>query len=150
MRPHILIVDDEPASLLALSEALRHRLPQVVVDTATTAAPALTLIADTDYDVIICDVIMPGMDGIALLKEAQRRRPETVVVMVTAGGSEREHQALYHGAYAFIEKPLEIDRLTSVIGLALQRANLLRRVTQENRKSLEESDTTDVDYLLGD
>src|SRR5438876_7266760 len=65
----VLIVDDDPALLQALPQALRLRMGGVTVETADSAAAALERIAVQDYDAIVTDIKMPGMDGLALLAE---------------------------------------------------------------------------------
>ena len=133
---YILIIDDDHAGLLALSEALRIRLDNITVHTASTAENGLSRLETVEYDLVICDVRLPGMDGLSVLKEVQARRPDTPVVIVTAGALEREEQALYGGAYAFIEKPLQISHFISVVEHALDRTDLARRVKEENAKSV--------------
>ena len=64
----ILIVDDDPALLRALPEALRLRMDGVEIETCDSAKRALQMIAARDYDVIVSDIKMPGMDGLALLE----------------------------------------------------------------------------------
>src|SRR5213080_3409714 len=111
---HILIVDDDPALLQALPQALRLRMDGVTVDVADSAAAALDRIAARDYDAIVTDIKMPGMDGLALLAEIRGRQPDTPTLMITGHG---EHdlavQALRGGAYDLIEKP--IDRVRGVV-----------------------------------
>ena len=68
MSLHVLIVDDDPVLLRALPETVLARMQDVLVETADTAREALKRIAETDYDAIITDVKMPGMDGLALLQ----------------------------------------------------------------------------------
>ena len=65
----VLIVDDDPALLHALPETVRTRMRDVLVETTDTAQEALKRIAEKDYDAIITDLKMPGMDGLALLNE---------------------------------------------------------------------------------
>src|SRR5439155_25306763 len=76
----VLIVDDDPALLQALPQALRLRMGGVTVETADSAAAALERIAVQDYDAIVTDIKMPGMDGLALLAERRTRRPDTATV----------------------------------------------------------------------
>src|SRR5947209_16071880 len=83
---HVLIVDDDAALLEALPEALRLRIGGVTVDTADSAAAALERIAARDYDAIIIDIKMPGMDGLELLAEVRGRRPDTPTLMITGHG----------------------------------------------------------------
>ena len=89
-QPRVLIVDDDPALLQALPQALRLRMGGVKVDTAESGAAALDQIALQDYDAIVTDIKMPGIDGLALLAEIRTRRPETPTLMITGHG---EHTA---------------------------------------------------------
>jgi DNA-binding NtrC family response regulator len=130
------LVDDDRATLRALSETLRLRLGDVGTDMATSAASALRLLNSTRYDVIVSDVIMPGADGMTVLKELQRLHPDVPVILMTGRGLEREEPALYGGAYAFLEKPLDVDRFISVVRAALSRTDLERRVRERNQASL--------------
>src|SRR5438445_714884 len=83
---HVLIVDDDPALLQALPEALKLRMSELMVDTADSAAAALDRIAAQDYNAIVTDIKMPGMDGFALLDEIRARRPDTPTLMITGHG----------------------------------------------------------------
>ena len=73
----VLIVDDDLALLQALPQALRLRMPRVTVDTADSGAAALDRITAEDYDAIVTDIKMPGMDGLELLAEIRTHRPDT-------------------------------------------------------------------------
>jgi DNA-binding NtrC family response regulator len=122
LTPTILLIDDDPASLLALSEALRLRLGDITVDTADSAEDGLSLMASTEYDVIISDVVMPSMSGLGFLKEARRRQPAVQVILITAGEVQVEQEALTSGAHTFVAKPLDIDRFIPVVAHALEQA----------------------------
>ena len=71
--PHILIVDDDTALLQALPQALFLRMPNVNVDTSDSAAGALQLIQSREYDAIVSDIKMPGLDGFDLLALASQQ-----------------------------------------------------------------------------
>jgi DNA-binding NtrC family response regulator len=132
MKPKILIIDDDPGTLLALPEALRSRFPGVAIDVASSAESALLLIQHVQYDVIVSDIIMPGMDGIELLRTALKVRPGSVIVMVTAGDLAREPEAMGHGAFAFVAKPFDVDRFAETISTGLVRAGRLGRVQRQS------------------
>jgi len=135
--PHVLIVDDDPALLAALPEALRLRMDGVTVDTADSGAAALDRIAAREYEAIVIDIKMPGMDGLALLAEIRARRPDTPVLMITGHG---EHalaiQALRGGAYDFIQKPIDRDHFVAALSRAM-RAHALNRRVKDRQVALE-------------
>src|SRR5437879_11597471 len=126
---HVLIVDDDPALLQALPETLRLRMTGVTVDTTDSAAAALERITVRDYDAIVTDIKMPGMDGLTLLAEILARRPDTPTLMITGHG---EHdlavQALRGGAYDFIRKPIDRDPFVGSLRRAMEAHALTRRV----------------------
>ena len=127
--PHVLIVDDDLALLSALPEALQLRMESVLVDTCDTAREALNRIASTDYDAIVSDIKMPGMDGLALLAEIRAVRPKTPTLLITGHG---EHdlalQALRGGAYDFIQKPIDRDYFVAALTRAIQVRQLSRKL----------------------
>jgi len=133
----ILLVDDDTALLDALPEALRLRMNGIQIDTSETAVDALERIKQTDYDAIVSDVKMPGMDGLALLHEIRELRPSTPTLMITGHG-ERELavQALRGGAYDFVQKPIDRDYFIASLERAIQRRVLDRQV-EEQRLALE-------------
>jgi DNA-binding NtrC family response regulator len=133
----LLVVDDDLALLEALSEALRLRMAGVTVDTADSAAVALERIAARDYDAIVTDIKMPGMDGLALLAEIRARRPDTPILMVTGHG---EHalaiRALRGGADDFIQKPIDREAFVASLHRAI-RAHALNRRVKDRQVALE-------------
>jgi signal transduction histidine kinase len=131
---HVLIVDDDVALLQALPQALFLRIQGIKVDTSASAQDALQLIQehDRDYDAIVSDIKMPGMDGIALLTKIQELRPDTPTMLITGHG---EHdlavRALRAGAYDFIQKPIDRDYLVSALQRAIQTHQLRRQVREQ-------------------
>src|SRR5262245_48558398 len=128
----ILIVDDALALLQALPEALRLRMEEVSVDTSESAAGALERIAAVDYDAVVTDIKLPGMDGLALLAEIRALRPQTPALLITGHG---EHdlavQALRGGAYDFIQKPIEREYFVAALTRAVQLRQLRRRLEEQ-------------------
>jgi Signal transduction histidine kinase len=134
---YILIVDDDTALLQALPQALYLRIPGSQVDTCDSAQEALELIKAHDYDAIVSDIKMPGMDGLALLSHIQELRPATPTLLITGHGDHRlAIQALRGGAYDFIQKPIDRDYFVAALLRATQTCHLRRQV-QEQQQSLE-------------
>ena len=135
--PHVLIVDDDPALLAALPEALRLRMAGVTVDTADSGAAALDRIAAREFDAIVTDIKMPGMDGLALLAEIQGRQPDTPILIITGHG---EHdlsvRALRGGAYDFIQKPIDRDHFVASLHRAI-RTNASNRRGRDRQSALD-------------
>src|SRR6266853_327647 len=125
----ILLVDDDVTLLQALPQALYLRIDGVGVDTCDSAPEALNQIQEHEYDAIVSDIKMPGMDGLTLLAKIQALRPETPTLLITGHG---EHdlavQALRGGAYDFIQKPIDRDYLVAALQRAIQTYQLRRKV----------------------
>ena len=117
----ILAVDDDDHLRFTIAEVLRATNFEVLE--ANSAKAALELLDDAD--VVLCDLVMPGMDGLALLSHIVEQRPEVPVVMLTAHGSERiAVDAIKRGAYDYLAKPFDIDELTQTIARAVETASL--------------------------
>jgi two-component system nitrogen regulation response regulator GlnG len=128
----ILIVDDDLALLQALPEALQLRMGGLTVDTADSAAAALDRIAAQDYNAIVTDIKMPGMDGFALLAEIQARRPDTPTLMITGHGERAlAVKALRRGACDFVQKPIDRDYFVASLARAIQMNELSRHLRQQ-------------------
>ena len=136
-RPQILLVDDDVALLQALPQALFLRIDNVQIDTCDSALEALKQIQEHEYDAIVSDIKMPGMDGLALLEKIQELRPETPTLLITGHG---EHdlavQALRGGAYDFIQKPIDRDYVVAALHRAIQ-THQLRSQVREHQRALE-------------
>ena len=135
--PRILLVDDDTALLEALPHMIALRIHGVQVDTSDSAPQALELIQDHDYDAVVSDIKMQGMDGLELLAQLQALRPEVPTLLISGHADQSlVIQALRSGAYDFIQKP--IDRVSFVAALhrAIQ-TRQLRRQVQEQQRALE-------------
>jgi two-component system, sensor histidine kinase and response regulator len=144
-KSQILIVDDDPALLEALSETLRLRMDDLEVDTTDSAPSALERIADMDYDAIVADIKMPGMDGLELLGEIKKVRPDTPTLLITGHGEhELAVQALRGGAHDYVQKPIDREYFVGSLRHAIQMGRLSRQVKaqkaalEEHAKELEE------------
>ena len=116
----ILIVDDEEELVSALAERLVLRGFQV--ESATSGTDALKLSRKRDFDVLVADVKMPGIDGLALMVAIKRDRPELPVILFTGHGSVAEaKRGMQGGAFDYVMKPVDIDVLVEKIRKAASR-----------------------------
>lgn len=128
MSRRILIVDDEESIRKSLGDVLRDEGYEVAV--VATGEAALAALETEDPDLVLLDVWMPGMDGIATLEAARARYPELPVVIMSGHGTvETAVKATRLGAYDFFEKPLNLDKLLLGVDNALKAS----RLTQENQ-----------------
>jgi len=117
----ILIVDDDPALLEALPEAVRLRIGPIHVDTCDSADRAVERIEASDYDAIVTDIKMPGMDGLALLSVIRQLRPATPTLLITGHGEgDLALRAIEGGAYEYFAKPIDRVMFTASLERALQ------------------------------
>ncbi|MDJ0780945.1 MAG: sigma-54 dependent transcriptional regulator [Desulfosarcinaceae bacterium] len=124
---NILFVDDDRQILELVQQFLLHRGIHVTITPA--ASEALQMVAETPYDVVFSDLMMPEMDGLELLKAIKATRSNTEVVIVTGHGSiETAIQALKLGGYDYLQKPINFDRLT----ILLERIWENKRLKEEN------------------
>jgi two-component system response regulator GlrR len=117
--PRILVVDDDPGLLRLLT--IRLRSQKYEVEPAASAADALAIVSRFRPDLVVTDLRMGQMDGIALLRELQRRWPSLNVIMLTAHGTIPDAvRATQSGAFAFLTKPVEKEQLLEVVARALR------------------------------
>ena len=121
--PHILIIDDERSIRNTLKEILEFE--KFTVDLAEDGAEGLKKLTDNVYDVALCDIKMPKMDGMEVLEKALSAGVETPIVMISGHGNvESAVQAIKMGAYDFIEKPLDLNRTLLTLRNAMDRSTL--------------------------
>ena len=126
--PKILIVDDEEGIRESLASILRDE--HYTVDTVASGEQALTLIARGDFQVVLLDVWLPGMDGMEALRRIQDFPQAPAVIMISGHGTiETAVRATKWGAFDFIEKPLSLEKVNVLVRNALEQ----RRLQEENQ-----------------
>jgi DNA-binding NtrC family response regulator len=122
--PNILIIDDERPIRSTLKEILEYEKYQV--DDAENGVTGLELARKNAYDVILCDIKMPGMDGMEVLQHLMTDGVESPVVMISGHGNvETAVEALKKGAYDFIQKPLDLNRILVTVRNAMEKQGLM-------------------------
>lgn len=120
---NILIVDDERSIRNTLREILEFE--KFTVDEAEDGPTGLKKIKENSYDVVLCDIKMPVMDGMEVLEKAIEGGVDTPIVMISGHGNiETAVEAIKKGAYDFIEKPLDLNRTLVTLRNALDRSKL--------------------------
>ncbi|WP_433928136.1 sigma-54-dependent transcriptional regulator [Sorangium cellulosum] len=143
----VLVVDDEASARSGLEKLLRQE--GYAVDAAADGAEALEVAAERPPDVVVTDLKMPKMDGMALLGKLREQDPSLPVIVVTAFGDVTSAvQAMRAGAEDYLTKPVDFDALLLSIERALERSAL--RVEAENlRRQLREREGEGVEGLIG-
>ncbi len=120
----VLIVDDDNETLELLREIVSKE--GYLVESAENAQTALNKVAHEKPDVVITDLHMPGMDGLALLAELKIRSPETLVILLTAYGSLKTTvDGIKAGAFDYLSKPFIVDEIRLVVRRALEHKQVL-------------------------
>jgi DNA-binding NtrC family response regulator len=133
MRHRVLIVEDDHVARKGLADLLAFWGYEVA--SASDGAEALERAAEEPPAVVVSDLVMPGMDGLALLSALRTDHPEAAVIMLTGQGSiESAVQAMKEGAYDYLTKPLDPARLQVLLERALDRAETAREVHRLRRE----------------
>jgi DNA-binding NtrC family response regulator len=129
VKPKILVVDNDAEMATVLQRHLEHEGWTAVV--VTSGPEALASLQREDFAVVFTDLVMDEVDGLTILREAQRGQPQTRVLLMTAFGSlETAIEAIRHGAYDYLTKPFKLAEAT----LAVRRALEDQRLREENRR----------------
>lgn len=114
LKKRILVVDDEENARIGLSKLLERE--GFEVESVSNGYEALNYLTQRDVNVIVTDINMPEMNGIAFLKELNKSFPQSNVIMITAyGGVDSYIEAMNLGAFEYINKPVKIDELKSIL-----------------------------------
>jgi len=131
--PKILIIDDERSIRSTLKEILEYE--NYAVDEAENGEIGLDLLSKTKYDVVLCDIKMPKMDGIEVLNRAMEVTPDTPFIMVSAHGTiDTAVDATKKGAYDFLQKPPDLNRLLITVRNAIDKVNLVTETKTLKKK----------------
>lgn len=137
----ILVIDDEPT----MADSLKQNLAEegYTVDTASAGAEAIELFDRGAHHLVVCDVKLPDMDGMEILKHIKDTQPATEVIVVTGYGTvERAIEATKAGAFWFLQKPFDFEVLQPLVAKALERRELMAE-TETMRRQL----STRTEYL---
>jgi DNA-binding NtrC family response regulator len=145
MTRRILLVDNDVEMVRMLARHFESEGWSTIA--VASGADAMAAVQREDVDVVLCDLVMDGVDGLAVLRAAQQREPSPRVILMTAFGSlESAIEAIRHGAYDYLTKPFRLDAAT----LAVNRALDDHRLREENRRlKAEIEERFGLDTLLG-
>jgi DNA-binding NtrC family response regulator len=126
MKCRILLVDDEETMVKYLSKRLIKRGFDICV--AYNGVDALEIVKESEFDVVLLDVLMPGMDGIETLREIKKLKPKTEVIMLTGHASvEAGIEGMKSGAFNYIMKPFDPNELVTEINLAFEHRRIMKK-----------------------
>jgi DNA-binding NtrC family response regulator len=130
---NILVIDDEKSIRNTLKEIFEYENHKVVL--AENGPGGIELFEKDDFDVVLCDIKMPEMDGIEVLERIIEKSPDIPVIMISGHGNiDTAVEAIKKGAYDFIEKPLDLNRLLVTVRNAMERIDLVTQTKVLKRK----------------
>lgn len=132
----VLIIEDEASIRKILAEIIIDEKDlNATVETAKDGTEGLTLLESGNYDVVFCDIRMPGIDGMEVLKRSRQAGNTAAFIMISAHGSvEMAVDAVRLGAYDFLQKPPDLNRLLITLRNALDRTTLVRETASLKKR----------------
>ncbi len=122
----ILIIEDESAILRVLKKIISEESDSYDVEEAVDGLEGFEKIKNTDYDLVLCDIKMPKMDGVEVLEKVQKIKPEIPFIMISGHGDlDTAVQTMRMGAFDYISKPPDLNRLLNAIRNALDKKTLV-------------------------
>jgi two-component system response regulator HydG len=132
----VLIIDDEPLHAEAVAESLQRMGHDCTI--ATSGTEGARKIEQDDFDVILTDLLMEDMNGLAILRKARRELPEAEVVVITGHADYKSAvEAMKQGAFNYLEKPVDMAQLRAIVDKAAERVRLGRH-NKELKRQLDE------------
>ena len=139
MPQKILVIDDELDMLMLLRMIIEDNT-DYEVETTNNPSEALKMVTENDYDLVISDLKMPGMDGLELCDEVKDIKPDLPLIMITAYGSlETADEAMKKGVADFITKPFRKDSILFTMNRVLELARVKRENIELKQKLGEQS-----------
>ncbi len=136
----ILVVDDDQSICRNLKEILTDKGHDV--EAVNSGFEALKLLDESDFDVVLLDLVMPGMTGMELLSEIRLKKPNTQVVMITAFATiENAVEAMKRGATDYVSKPFKMNEIEVVVNMALEDAKFKEQFSSKEM-------STDIENIL--
>lgn len=124
--PKILIIEDEAAIRRVLTKIISEENKSYQVDEAEDGLIGIEMISKTDYDLILCDIKMPKMDGVEVLEKVKKIKPEIPIVMISGHGDlDTAVNTMRLGAFDYISKPPDLNRLLNTVRNALDKKELV-------------------------
>ncbi|MDX1470092.1 MAG: response regulator, partial [Flavobacteriaceae bacterium] len=122
----ILVIEDEAAIRRVLIKILSEENDKYAVDEAADGLAGIEMIKKKDYDLVLCDIKMPKMDGVEVLEAIKKIKPEIPVVMISGHGDlDTAVNTMRLGAFDYISKPPDLNRLLNTVRIALDRKELV-------------------------
>lgn len=129
--PTLLIIEDEDAIRRVLKKILSEEEQSYDIDEAVDGLSGIEMIKKNKYDLVLCDIKMPKMDGLEVLSACQKLQPDLPVIMISGHGDlETAVETMRMGAFDYISKPPDLNRLLNTVRIALDHTQL----TQENKQ----------------
>ena len=145
--PKILIIEDEAAIRRVLTKIISEENDTYSVEQAEDGLQGIEMIKDNDYDLVLCDIKMPKMDGVEVLEKAKKIKPEIPIVMISGHGDlDTAVNTMRLGAFDYISKPPDLNRLLNTVRNALDTKVLivenkrLKKKVSKNYEMIGESD----------
>ena len=143
----ILIIEDEAAIRRVLKKIISEENEAYQVEEAEDGLSGFEMIKNNDYDLVLCDIKMPKMDGVEVLEKAKKIKPETSIVMISGHGDlDTAVNTMRLGAFDYISKPPDLNRLLNTVRNALDKKELvvenkrLKKKVSKNYEMIGESD----------
>ena len=122
----ILVIEDEAAIRRVLVKILSEESKSYEVEAAEDGLMGIEMIKSTDYDLVLCDIKMPKMDGVEVLEAVKKLKPETAMVMISGHGDlDTAVKTMRMGAFDYISKPPDLNRLLNTVRNALDNTELV-------------------------